>query len=674
MLKWVSVAALVPFVLVGDQTSDQTHIRARDICVSDAAGALELENADSLEFTGPDSASLTVPCDVSLNSVSIEPDHRVDTFYGQCLMTTNTLIWKNVSLEDVTSFSASMGGSGVGSQWRKPQFVGNSTTNSNGDITVQFQYKNGPLYMIAVTYSQSGEDVVAKVSRSLYQYNYNLGGTFSGIGSARTLTNTVDGAHLAICELGCTLRETANQMAVNKFTVSNSDPDESSYETESVYGTCLMTTNAVVWKNTDLSKVTGFSAQMAGRALGTTWVDVSAYCFKTNSDGSISCQFQYVKPPTDKNILYSATVLFRQFGADVYGRITRFVYQYYKEVGTDLSSVGSSATVTDTPGASAMALRNITGTWQRPYRYEYEETNPNCLTNIPATVWKDVRLADVTAFTARIGGSQAGSEWRTAASYNQKTNATTGAVTCQFQIHTGKNICAIVQFLQIGDDVEAKVTRTCYQYDPLGTDLSEKGQAVACVDTVDGTGIALKDVSCTRLRRVPHTVTFNGFDPNDTPVVRLEDIDILLSGAEQGDAIMPRSVRCRGAVKAGYVTITNACEITADGGLVTLPDSTLCFDMTAMSTDIPSLAVSRAGISSGTSILLYSDTVLPEALDGDSRTLLAGGGLSQDVLQNLSLSFAGALKGRCRGELSVDENGDLSVIVRKIRGTVISVR
>ena len=56
------------------------------------------------------------------------------------------------------------------------------------------------------------------------------------------------------------------------------------------------------------------------------------------------------------------------------------------------------------------------------------------------------------------------------------------------------------------------------------------------------------------------------------------------------------------------------------------------------------------------------------------QKLIIGGMLAPDALQNISLAFAGELKDRCKGVLSVDEDGDVAVTVRKIRGFVISVR
>ena len=661
-------------LFAADIPSAPDHVRVHDLTVSDAAEVAELAKTGSFEFVGPDSASLSVPCDATLNNVSITPDAGVVPLYEPCLMNTNTVIWRNVSLADVTSFSAVIGGSAVGGKWRTPQFIGNNTTNASGTVTVQYQYKTGSyLEMIAVAYSQSNADVIARVSRNVYKYNKELGYAFSD-GSQRTLTNTVDGANLAICQLGCTLRDSADQRAVKTFTLSNSDANRSSYETVSVYEDSLMKTNVIVWKDTDLSKVTGFSAQMAGDIFGTEWKDVSAYCFKTNSNGAITCQFQYVKPPAANNILYSAEVVFQQFGADVYACITRCVRQYYKELGTDLSQIGSSVAVAEIPTSSAIALRNITGVWERPYRYEYGTTYPQCLTNVATTVWRDVRLSDVTGFSARMGGTRTGSKWVVANSYNQKTNATTGAITCQFQWRDGYTRCAIVEFSQSGNDVSAKVTRTCYQYDPLGTDLAGIGTVVPCVDAVGGTGIALRDVSCKRLRRVPHTVTFNGFDPNDTPELVLNDIDLLLAGTKRGDAIMPQEVRRRGAVKAGYITVTNACVIAADGGLVTETDGTICFDITSAVDRFPSITASRVSLSPDTDIVMASDSLLPEAFDRVPQKLIIGGMLAPDALQNISLSFAGELKERCKGVLSVDEDGDVAVTVRKIRGFVISVR
>lgn len=653
---------------VDARAAEQTGMRVHDLVVSDSAEAAGLAAVDSIEFIGPDTASLTVPCDATLNNVSIAPDSGVTTLYEPCLMDTNTLIWENVSLKDVTSFSAVMGGSGVGGVWRTPQFVGNNTTNAAGDITVQFQYKNGrPLYMIAVTYSQSGADVVANVSKSVYQYDKSLGVTFSGFGTARTLTNTVNGNHLAICKLGCTLRDSADQVAVKTFELSNSDADESSYETTSTYDGCLMTTNTLVWRDTDLSKVTDFSAQMAG-ATGMAWNEVLPYCFETNSSGVISCQFQRVADSK----LYSAFVSFQQDGSDVYARITRSVYQYYKALGTDLTGVGSSVSVSSTPSSSSLSLRMVVGKWNRPYRHWYGTRFPHCVTNVPTTVWQDVRLADVVKFSAWLGGSMAGSAWHVAGSYNQTTNANAGTITCQFQWYDGYTRCAIVEFKQVGDDVEARVTRTCYQYDPLGTDLSSKGTKVSCVDTVGGTGLAVRDLSCVRLRRTPHVVAFNGFDPNDTPELVLNDIDVLLAAGSRGASIMPQVVRRRGTVRAGCVAVTNSCVIASCGGLATLPGGVLRFVVTEGG--VPTVTTAHADLSAGTSVVLASDLEFPDSLEGQPLKLVIGCGLGQDVLQNLALSFAGMLEGRYRGALSVDGDGDLVVTVRERRGSVMLIR
>ena len=117
-----------------DIPSAPDHVRVHDLSVPDAAKAAELAKTGSFEFIGPDTASLSVPCDIALNNVVIAPDAGVVPLYEPCLMNTNAVIWRNVSLADVTSFSAVMGGSGVGGKWRTPQFIGNNTTNASGEM------------------------------------------------------------------------------------------------------------------------------------------------------------------------------------------------------------------------------------------------------------------------------------------------------------------------------------------------------------------------------------------------------------------------------------------------------------------------------------------------------------------------------------------------------------
>ena len=118
-------------LFAADIPSAPDHVRVHDLTVSDAAEVAELAKTGSFEFVGPDSAALSVPCDATLNNVSITPDAGVVPLYEPCLMNTNTVIWRNVSLADVTSFSAVMGGSAVGGKWRTPQFIGNNTTNAH---------------------------------------------------------------------------------------------------------------------------------------------------------------------------------------------------------------------------------------------------------------------------------------------------------------------------------------------------------------------------------------------------------------------------------------------------------------------------------------------------------------------------------------------------------------
>ena len=80
----------------------------------------------------------------------------------------------------------------------------------------------------------------------------------------------------------------------------------------------------VVWRNVQLTDVTSFSARM--RAGGTTWVVPEVFNVKTNTDGSVECQFQ-----RDGTQIYCFVMKFQQSGTDVTACILKAKRAYKQE-------------------------------------------------------------------------------------------------------------------------------------------------------------------------------------------------------------------------------------------------------------------------------------------------------------------------------------------------------
>ena len=113
-------------------------------------------------------------------------------------------------------------------------------------------------------------------------------------------------------------------------------------------------------------------------------------------------------------------------------------------------------------------------------------------------VWKNVKLSDVCGFTAKMGGSGLGGAWQDAHVHNVKTNATSGAVTAQFQYSNGGFLYMVeVKFAQQGADVEATPLRCKYQWGKeYGFNFSTAGTDRTLTDTVSGDDVSITKIAC----------------------------------------------------------------------------------------------------------------------------------------------------------------------------------
>ena len=654
-------------------------LQVQELVVDDADTAMGL-SGETVEFVNTDAsvgaqsveASLSTAFDLSISNVTALSDTGVTTLYEPCLMTTNAVIWKNVALADITAFTAEMGGTGVGGTWRTPGFIGNAVTN-NGTISVQFQYKNGPLYLVVVAFSQEGNDVAAKVTRHVYQYDRAYGADFSGYGTARTLGDTVNGAQLAIRRLGCALSPAAPRVPVKKLTISNAD-STSVYQDTRLYTNCLTTSSVLLWPNTDLSRVTAVSAKIGGSKAGKKWQDAGAYHFKAASDydKAMECQFQYKNGPT-----YMVRVYFYQSGADVYARVNRARYQY-DPLGTDLSNKGTDylSYLTDTVDGEGISICDIGCTLEVPSEYEesFGERYGECLSKEWTTIWRNRLLSEIDGFSARMGGSNVGSAWRPTITYFVK-RAADGSMSCQFQSRkcgasAGSTPCnaVFVSFRQSGADIEAKVTRCGYQYDFLGKDLTGLGGNYDCAAAVDGSGLAISDIGATRRVRVPHTVTVGGFDLGSA-AARLTDINLTLAGSAGNAAVLPDEMSGRGKVVVSNAVVSADCRITCENGLLVPADGTLTFDCSSPA--VPKVEAAKAVFEAGARIVI-SSSVKVSGLESDtSLKLVSGCELAADAADKLVCDLAGKLEGFYNADLTVDDDGDLAVRISRKNGFMI---
>ena len=671
VISFVFATVAVTLCAFGKLQVQELAVEDADTAAGLASEAVEFVNMDPSVAAESVESSLSTAFDLSISNVTAEADTGVTTLYGPCLMTTNAVIWKNVSLADVTAFTAEMGGTGVGSTWRTPGFIGNAVTN-NGTISVQFQYKNGPLYLVVVAFSQKGNDVAAKVTRHVYQYNREYGADFSGYGTARTLGDTVNGAQLAIRRLGCALSPAAPRVPVKKLTISNAD-SASVYQEERLYTNCLMTSSVLLWPNTDLSRVTAVSAKIGGSIAGKKWKAAGAYHLKTAGyEGSKECQFQYENGPT-----YMVRVYFYQSGADVYAKVNRARYQY-DPLGTDLSINGTDylSKLTNTVDGTGISICDIGCTLEVPSEHEegFFERYGGFLTNEWTTIWEDRSLSEIDGFSARMGGSNAGSTWRPTMTYFVK-RAADGSMSCQFQSRAaGGNANSVpcfgvfVSFRQNGDDIEAKVTRTMHQYTFIGSNLTGIGTDLACADSISGSGLAISDIGATRIVRVPHTVTVGGLDLGSA-CARLTDINLTLAGKAGNAAMLPGEISGRGKVVVSNALVSADSRITCENGLLVPADGTLTFDCS--SSAVPKVEAAKAVFEAGARIVI-SSSVKVSGLESDTPLkLVSGCELAADAADKLVCDLAGKLEGFYNADLTVDDDGDLAVRISRKNGFMI---
>lgn len=349
----------------------------------------------------------------------------------------------------------------------------------------------------------------------------------------------------------------------------------------------------IVWRNIKLTDVKTFTAKLGGKMhwewYERGWSDATTYHVKTNEGGSVECQFQVQR----NSYIYSVRVLFTQRGDDVAARIgfgnTQMRYAYkndVKKLGYDFTQTSDGATslgknyLTCAENSAcikdiACVLNDGVSIKEAPARLVFQNTDETVYgesqyeTNrYSEIVWpqgkdivafRSVALEDVVAIEGEMGGSKMWNAWRSAGSYFMKVdrdgyddavmNTNAGSrVRLQMQcLGEGSGLyCCNIQLRQIGADIAVRMAGTEWAYGKaLGShDFDTAGSLVAFTNTVDGSGLSLRDLKLISKKKTVRNVTVKtssdclGYAWTKIwPNARLEDVrpaSALMGGASVG--------------------------------------------------------------------------------------------------------------------------------------------
>ena len=231
---------------------------------------------------------------------------------------TDTLVWRNVRLADVTGVVGCPCGLSMGSQNDMWQTLRYTTffweKNSDGtSATVQFQLLSGLVKGVCATLTQRGEDVYART-------------TWAGYGNAD--------------KFGADMRS-GSGWTKNKVVADLASRDYGVYNLRPVFGTdaahrsdgIVSASEVLVWSNVQLADVMGVVGRPCGSGI-VGWQNLSYTSFFWQNNGTTATvQFQTLDSQA-KGVCVTLT----QRGNDVYGSATKAAYGAADKFGEDMLS------------------------------------------------------------------------------------------------------------------------------------------------------------------------------------------------------------------------------------------------------------------------------------------------------------------------------------------------
>ena len=669
-------------------------------------GAYEVSTSEDVSyvdsgFAVPANAAVTVRPGVFFPAAGLPDDDEV--------------VWKNVKLTDIASFTGKISSGSVDSnscRWEEAGCYNVVTNADEGYVQCQLQLVRGStLYGAVMQYRQEGSDVKARIAQARYKSNESLGYDLSASGAhatvASTLYSSVAYGALAVADLGFVLRDGAETSAApTEIVLSSTDtaqPDEETYS----YFPCLTNEHVLIARNLRIGDIVGISGEISqmNYVKGGEWTEVQGYCL-TNVDDAVQMNLMY----KNGSRRIGANIRFYQDGTDVKACAFWGGHSYdNKELDEPFGSgiIGASLGVTNKQGTSAIAIRNLKVRFSPATRivaYYGECIVTNQGENGWVKIWDGVSLGDATFGPATMGRTGKGADvtsWSVVSNYLR--TAKTYTTQSYYQWLRGDTLFSI-RFLmqqQFGD-VYAKIASASYKYKdgggyPVGTDPTESLNNVIVTNVADVfvdqnlNALIIKNLTADLPAKKWHTVTVGGdFNPGPSPV-RLNNIKLALAPGNDEvmnfDAVL-RGCGAVGVSGAGVVALdtdlpvnvgldvdSGTAKITSSvsvGGKVNVKSGAKLEFQFAKGVR-PSLAASSFTIEPGAEIVISAENRVSDiAADGETFKIVTGCKYDGYALEGVTCRATGNFV-RVR-DFFVDDDGDLAVTLTPSRGLIVIFR
>lgn len=615
-----------------------------------------------------------------------------------------TVVFRNVRLGDIASFSAKFGvnrGNSGDTNRKCPAYRWEDAfvvTNNAAAESIEVQFHHRRLSSAYGTkaqflFRQKGDDVAATLKN--FTYFYITTGQIPGeswIGGV-TLTNLVDSIYAVgdqskledsghcVGYLGCTLKDGVHETELPDEIVFRSTAGDPAPVTVT-YAPYLSNDFVVIAKNLYATNLVSARATLTGGEVKGEYLR-EASCL-TNDTTRLEKVFIIQRMAGTRRI--GATVRVAQSNEYVLAKIQQAYHQYdgaTKTVNDPLGNYfyvapgGELTTVTSSNGAG-VALRDLTFTFAGEDALVSSSTVP--LSHQHQLIWPGVRLSEVEIGPALMGGATAGNIWRRTYGWFT-TDLVEGAIRqTYYQRSNGWNVWTLrTEFQQQEDGVYASVVSLRYnsttEPPPYWDNNLNGNYNTTLTNLVDGAAasgstLALSEVTAKRRRYATYTVTLaDGAQTGEVPV-RLVDMDLALAPPEGQMATLPKSVSGDGRVVVAAGTTLVAADRTLAVPVHVASGATLALAVT--DEGVAQLSAPGVVLAEGGRIGLWADARLTgmTATEAKTLTLPAPAGATADT----EVALLGAGFANCKVYGLAIEDGLLKVTVARKPGVVIIVR
>lgn len=617
-----------------------------------------------------------------------------------------TVVFRNVRLGDIASFSAKFGVNRGNSgdtnrkcpayRWEDALVVTNNATADS--IEVQFHHRR--LTSACGTnarflFRQTGDDVAATLKN--FTYFYIQTGQIPGeswIGGV-TLTNLVDSIYAVgdqskledsghcVGYLGCTLKDGVHEAELPDEIVFRSTAGEPAPVTVT-YAPYLSNDFVVIAKNLYATNLVSAHATLTGGIINGEYLR-EASCL-TNDTKLLEKVFIIQRNTGIRRI--GATVRVAQSNEYVLAKIQQAYHQYDGATKTEndplgnycYGAAGGALTTVTSPNDAGVALRDLSFTFAGEDALVSSSTAP--LSHQHQLVWPGVRLSEVEIGPALMGGSANNGIWQRTYGYFT-ANLVDGEVQqTYYQRSTGRALWTLrTEFQQQDDGVYASVVslRWTSTYDPPpswvdginGNYQLVLTNAVDAAKTEEGNNtVALSELTAKRRRYATHTATLtDGAQTGEVPV-RLIDMDLALAPPEGQMATLPQAVSGDGRVIVASGTTLVSAARSLDVPVEVASGATLAF--AATDEGLTTLSAPEVVLADGAHLALHADRRIAgmTATEAKSFTLPAPVGATA----GMPIALLGTGFTDCKVRSVTVADGLLTVSVGRKTGGMIIVR